>query len=389
MGKIFIGNIRGPKGNKGDRGSNWKEGTAITGTSTTDTAFPNSGITDAMVDDQYLNTDTGNLYTCTVAGDPNTAMWVYTGNIKGPKGDVEDGVIDFSESDDRENIVSGDTVSTVFGKIKKWFSDLGAAAFMNVVNGVTQSQAGQAVLDAAVGKYLEEKKLDITKIIANRNITEPGFVMDGKTLVNWLNELNGKFSVRSRTVVHGTTVEEINTILDNFYNELNNYTISSKAINIGVNDAVLRGGYWDIITSRTNEKYGYQIAMSYYSEFKFRILLSGTWHNWDRFALTSDNIVNTTGTIYISANTAKDFLYSVIQNVRSLFPDVIEKDGGTLIVNTVWADHGYFNGIVTKHGANNILLNLHFNDGRSYTMLYNVTTGNIVYSRISPDTISL
>ena len=195
MGKIFIGNIRGPKGNKGDRGSNWKEGTAITGTSTTDTAFPNSGITDAMVDDQYLNTDTGNLYTCTVAGDPNTAMWVYTGNIKGPKGDVEDGVIDFSESDDRENIVSGDTVSTVFGKIKKWFSDLGAAAFMNVVNGVTQSQAGQAVLDAAVGKYLEEKKLDITKIIANRNITEPGFVMDGKTLVDWLNELNGKLNI--------------------------------------------------------------------------------------------------------------------------------------------------------------------------------------------------
>ena len=60
-----------------------------------------------------------------------------------------------------------------------------------------------------------------------------------------------------------------------------------------------------------------------------------------------------------------------------------------MIVNTFWADHGYFNGIVTKHGANNILLNLHFNDGRSYTMLYNVTTGNIVYSRISPDTISL
>ena len=194
MGKIFIGNIRGPKGNKGDRGSNWKEGTAITGTSTTDTAFPNSGITDAMVDDQYLNTDTGNLYTCTVAGDPNTAMWVYKGNIKGPKGDVEDGVINFSESDDRENIVSGDTVSTVFGKIKKWFSDLGDAAFMNVVNGVTQSQAGQAVLDAAVGKYLEEKKLDITKIIANRNITEPGFVMDGKTVADALTELNGKLN---------------------------------------------------------------------------------------------------------------------------------------------------------------------------------------------------
>lgn len=197
MGKIFIGNIRGPKGNKGDRGSNWKEGTAITGTSTVGTVFPNSGITDAMVDDQYLNTNTGNLYTCTLAGAPAVAKWIYKGNIKGPKGDVEDGVIEFSESSNRENIVSGDTVSTVFGKVKKWFSDLGTAAFMNVVNGVTQSVAGQAVLDAAVGKYLEEKKLDITKIIANRNITEPGFVMDGKTVADALTELNGNLNVLS------------------------------------------------------------------------------------------------------------------------------------------------------------------------------------------------
>lgn len=116
---------------------------------------------------------------------------------KGATGSVEniDTIpIEFEEAAERGNIETGDTITTVFGKVKKWFASLKQAAFMNVVNGVTQSEAGQAVLDAAVGKYLDEKKFDISRLVANRNITEPGFAMDGKTLVDWLNELNGKFS---------------------------------------------------------------------------------------------------------------------------------------------------------------------------------------------------
>ena len=94
--KTLIGNIKGPKGEKGDkgdkgatgqRGSRWTQGTKITGTSTTATIFSNSGISDALVNDNYLNTSTGNTYRCTVAGNASTAKWVYSGNIKGVKGD--------------------------------------------------------------------------------------------------------------------------------------------------------------------------------------------------------------------------------------------------------------------------------------------------------------
>ena len=101
--KTLIGNVKGPKGDtgakgdageKGDigatgqRGSRWTQGTKITGTSTTATIFSSSGISDALVNDNYLNTSTGNTYRCTVAGDASTAKWVYSGNIKGPKGDT-------------------------------------------------------------------------------------------------------------------------------------------------------------------------------------------------------------------------------------------------------------------------------------------------------------
>jgi len=76
----------GAKGSTGTRGSRWNTGTAITGTSNTATVFSNSGITDALVNDMYLNTSTGNTYRCTLAGAASVAKWVYAGNIKGATG---------------------------------------------------------------------------------------------------------------------------------------------------------------------------------------------------------------------------------------------------------------------------------------------------------------
>ena len=88
--KVNLGNIKGPKGATGKRGSRWSKGTAITGTSATAAIFSGSEITDALVDDMYLNTSTMNVYTCTVAGSANVAKWVYACNIKGKKGDKGD-----------------------------------------------------------------------------------------------------------------------------------------------------------------------------------------------------------------------------------------------------------------------------------------------------------
>lgn len=77
---------KGSTGATGTRGSRWSTGTAITGTSTTATIFSSTGITDALVNDMYLNTTTGNTYRCTVAGAASAAKWVYAGSIKGATG---------------------------------------------------------------------------------------------------------------------------------------------------------------------------------------------------------------------------------------------------------------------------------------------------------------
>ncbi len=84
----------GPQGVKGDTGaagapgSKWYNGTGITGTSTTETIYSNSGVSSARVNDMYLNTSTVAVYQCTVAGAASAAKWKYVGSIKGAKGDT-------------------------------------------------------------------------------------------------------------------------------------------------------------------------------------------------------------------------------------------------------------------------------------------------------------
>jgi len=73
--------------------SQWKSGTGITGTSTTPTAFPSSGITMSNVGDMYLNSSTGYTYRCTTSGAAAVALWVYVSNITGPQPDITDGSI--------------------------------------------------------------------------------------------------------------------------------------------------------------------------------------------------------------------------------------------------------------------------------------------------------
>lgn len=193
--KLLIGNFKGPKGEqgnegkkgdngdkgeKGERGSRWTSGTAITGTSTTETIFADSGITDAKIDDYYINTTTGNLYQCTASGAADTAKWVYIGNFKGPKGndgpagsisDINDQIPTYEESTQFENIESGETVKIAFGKLKKALSvfivhhtQKATAAILGHVklsNSAAITKAGEYALDAI------EKNAAIEGTLAN------------------------------------------------------------------------------------------------------------------------------------------------------------------------------------------------------------------------------
>lgn len=75
---------------QGVRGSLYYAGTAITGTSTTPTAYA-TGIEAALAGDLYYYNGTtpievGNVYICTTGGDDSTALWSFLGNWRGTSG---------------------------------------------------------------------------------------------------------------------------------------------------------------------------------------------------------------------------------------------------------------------------------------------------------------
>lgn len=72
----------------------------------------------------------------------------------------------FTEASTRSNIISGENLSTMFGKIKKWFTDLKSHAFKDLVNNLTTSTTGSA-LDASQGKVLQDEVDGL-----NRNLLE-------------------------------------------------------------------------------------------------------------------------------------------------------------------------------------------------------------------------
>ena len=88
--------------------------------------------------------------------------WIYL--AKGFSGDIGDSEIAFTEAENRENINTGESVKTVFGKIKKFFADLTAPAFAQMIT--------------------SKDDLLATKIT--------GYVPDAKAVADTYTELNGK-----------------------------------------------------------------------------------------------------------------------------------------------------------------------------------------------------
>lgn len=87
----------------------------------------------------------------------STSQWESLNDIVARANAIVAGdAVEFTEAEERENIESGENLITMLGKIKKWFTDLGAAAWKAVANNLTTAAAGQAVLDAYQGKILRD-----------------------------------------------------------------------------------------------------------------------------------------------------------------------------------------------------------------------------------------
>lgn len=102
--------------------------------------------------------------------------WIYL--AKGFSSDIGDSKITFTEAEARENIYTGESVKTVFGKIKKFFADLTVPAFAQMIT--------------------SKEDLLATKVT--------GYVPDAKAVADTYTELNGKLvNIIRYTTIKGNT----------------------------------------------------------------------------------------------------------------------------------------------------------------------------------------
>ena len=153
--------------------------------------------------------------------------WIYL--AKGFSGDIGDSEIAFTEAENRENINTGESVKTVFGKIKKFFADLTAPAFAQMIT--------------------SKDDLLATKVT--------GYVPDAKAVADAVSELNGNLNgLKFASILTSVTLLAANK--QSFLGSLSDFGLPNNANVFGV----FANCDWAVsVRFASNSKfYAYQIA---------------------------------------------------------------------------------------------------------------------------------
>lgn len=153
--------------------------------------------------------------------------WIYL--AKGFSGDIGDSEITFTEAENRENINTGESVKTVFGKIKKFFADLTAPAFAQMITTKEDLLATKAT----------------------------GYVPDAKAVADAYTELNGNLNGLKFASI-STSVTLLVANKQSFLGSLSDFGLPNNANVFGV----FANCDWAVsVRFASNSKfYAYQIA---------------------------------------------------------------------------------------------------------------------------------
>ena len=124
--------------------------------------------------------------------------WIYL--AKGFSGDIGDSEIAFTEAENRENINTGESVKTVFGKIKKFFADLTAPAFAQMITSKDDLLATKAAgyvpdAKAVADAYTElngklDNKIDSNRFVMSSTGSISGFVKNNEVWITIFNRIS-------------------------------------------------------------------------------------------------------------------------------------------------------------------------------------------------------
>lgn len=168
--------------------------------------------------------------------------WIYL--AKGFSGDIGDSEITFTEAENRENINTGESVKTVFGKIKKFFADLTAPAFAQMITSKDDLLATKAT----------------------------GYVPDAKAVADGFADVNGNLNGLKFASI-STSVTLLVANKQSFLGSLSDFGLPNNANVFGV----FANCDWAVnVRFASNSKfYAYQIAnVSHDTVFKLNFIVA-------------------------------------------------------------------------------------------------------------------
>lgn len=90
------------------------------------------------------------------SSDEFTALTAALQKVDGLFDDLDNQPVTFTRAASRANLVSGESIATLFGKCSKYFADMRTGAYATTTNALTITTSGY-VLDARAGKTLNDK----------------------------------------------------------------------------------------------------------------------------------------------------------------------------------------------------------------------------------------
>ena len=157
------------------------------------TAASNAGSAASAANTAASNADTAASSAATAATGANSAATAANEAAQAAQsviqGDLSSNTVTFATAA-KQDLVSGETLGVLFGKLYKWIASLGTAASKNVANNLTTTAATSFVLDARQGAVLNTR----IGLLESLNTTNKG------SLVNAVNEVNDKIIMKKETI---------------------------------------------------------------------------------------------------------------------------------------------------------------------------------------------
>lgn len=115
----------------------------------------------------------------------------------------------FTEASTRSNIISEENLSTILGKVKKYFTDLKGHAFNDTVKNLTTENIGSA-LDASQGKILKDEVDNVNDSLADYGLNKANSIFENGTMLSGSGEkLNANNRIRNVDFLKATNTARI------------------------------------------------------------------------------------------------------------------------------------------------------------------------------------